>query len=142
MSRRGLRALALASGCAVVASGCGGDEGRDQADVRESAAGYLQAYAASDPDLCSLVSEAERARIGLEPGDDPDGDCEARLDRRDPPIRAEEIAQEAGMIEESTVEIDGDNAALVPDPVRRRPGFSAIYLVDEDGEWRIDDAVF
>lgn len=141
-----LAAALLASLCALAVAGCGGRP--DEGEAREVAATYLQATAdADDEALCSSLSHAERKRVEMQSeASGGSGDCITAVDELDEQFEdyAAELRARAEAVDDSIL-IAEDSAATITFPVSdgdSDPGSGApraLFLVEQDGEWKVDD---
>lgn len=127
---RGALALALAG--ALVAAGCGGDDGgstvESGASPEEVVDSFYGAVADNDAEAaCALVTE----ETAQQAADQEDADsCEEATSFGDGASLAESI-------EVGDAEIDGDKATVEVSSSAQE-GTGTVDLVQEDGEWKID----
>ncbi len=138
---------------ALLATGCGGDDASSGAEdsIRAVAASFLRAYASTDEAVCSLASNAERKRVELNAiasGGAEKLSCEALIKRQADEYQSSDTSLLSGpalraaaeTIDEANVSIDGDTALVsFPETQGVPREVSSIFLVTEDGEWKVDD---
>lgn len=128
--RRG--AAVIAAGAALIATGCGGDDGSD-VDTDDPAAVVSALYAAAgDGDaaqMCDLLSAAAQENAAAE--EDAES-CEEGIEKSLSGGAGDLLSQ----IEVGEAEIDGDTGTVEISALGQS---DTVNVVQEDGEWKVDE---